>query len=120
MSAAIAFGVEAIQLRKDNEPERPWEEPGSKERSRRGRSSYTLPPSSEEPFDQWGAGTSGRADPYSSDGGREGYDSSSAGDDWSRWVLSPMSSSKWMYFVFTPSPLMFSFPLVSYQASITH
>eukprot|EP00242_Pyramimonas_sp_CCMP2087_P018107 CAMPEP_0198223982 /NCGR_PEP_ID=MMETSP1445-20131203/94859_1 /TAXON_ID=36898 /ORGANISM="Pyramimonas sp., Strain CCMP2087" /LENGTH=200 /DNA_ID=CAMNT_0043902991 /DNA_START=34 /DNA_END=633 /DNA_ORIENTATION=- len=41
VSAAIAFGVEAIQLRKDNEPERPWEEPGTKERSRRGRSSYT-------------------------------------------------------------------------------
>jgi len=60
VSAAIAFGVEAVNLRKENEPQRPWEEPGAEQRARRGRSSYSLPPSTRDAFDQWESATSSR------------------------------------------------------------
>jgi len=60
ITAAIAFGVEAIQLRKGREAEAeipPWEDALSEDRARRGSTSYRLPqPSSRQPImDQWGS-----------------------------------------------------------------
>ena len=60
ITAAIAFGVEAIQLRKENESDRPWEKSERSVGERRGSSrargrpsGYELPSSWQQPVSEW-------------------------------------------------------------------